>query len=182
MNPPKPCSGSSPQSSWNNQLLAFAISIQLRSGPDYNLIRSSKGVALDIQKRGGLGTPGNTYEQFIFISHGVAGSDNEDYISCAPPNAAPGTGAVWILKPPLCFFSITNRTARGTPITYSGWDDVAQSRVATNPFGTVTEFITPSYSPGDIIWATSVSFDDGSDDPPVTTLMSVEDPRTFCAP
>lgn len=182
INPPKPVSGMSPMAAWCNQLLRFCIANRLRSGRNYNLIRSTDGVALDLPNQpGGAGKGGSSLEQYIFVSHPAAGDAHQDYISCTPAND-PNGSPVWILKPDLLWFSIKTRTARKQTLTYSNWDGDAQSRLATNPVGSVTQFITPVYAPGDLIWAMSATFYPPAGAPSITTLVEVQSNRSFAAP
>lgn len=156
MDPPKPCSGSSGQAIWNNQLRAYCISIALRSGRNYNLVRSPQGTALDLQpSQGGAATKAQGILLYTFVSHGT-GIDS-DFIFATPIG---GTGpGEKILKPPLLRFSVTERDVYGIKILYSGYDPVKQSRVAASGPYTITQFITPQYVLNDLIYVLKIGPD-----------------------
>jgi hypothetical protein len=87
-------------------------------------------------------------QQLAFVSFGFGGSN--DYITC--------TGGVQVRLPPLLRFSVGSRTAYGgVAITYTGYNSGQQSRVATASGTPVTQYITPQYLVGDLVYVASVA-------------------------
>lgn len=164
---------------WCNQLLAFCISLRLRGGPNYNLIPSPQGVALDIRAPGrGGSAPAAGEQQYIFQAHGNPGNpdtsgvfpvnSDADYILCNPIG---GGDQVKILKPHLLRFSIASRNVQGQIISYTKYDTQGQSRMASNSFASVQQIITPQYALGDEIWAVSVSWVPPTGGPAIKVLI-----------
>lgn len=177
MNLPKPPTGAGSLSAWCRQLLNYLDSERLKPGRDYNLLRSTKGVTLVFRAGGGSSAPGQTIDEYSFVSHGQIpiGQPNadQDYIYAVPVGSPDGTAPVKILKPYLLRFSIKTRNVPGQTLTYSNWDPNAQSRTASNLKGSVTQYITPIYAPGDLLLVSKVGKD----------LRDLNvDNRTFAAP
>lgn len=163
---------------WCNQLLNYVQSLRILPGRGYNLHPYPKGVALDFATPGSPSTPGQSIDEYQFVSHGLdnspgGGTNDTDYIFAVPVGSDPSVTPVKILKPYLLRFSIKFRDVGGQHLVYSGWDPIAQSRVATNLKGSVTQFIVPMYAPGDLLLVSKVGKD-------LRDLNA--DDRTFGAP
>ncbi len=175
---PNPLSGSSPLSAWLNRLLAAARSNELLSGIGYRIRQTTGGKILEINPGPGGGLGGDSVKKYIIADppHGSVG--DADYV-LARPDGDDLADPVKILKPYLMRFSLEERIANnGTDIAYSDWDTDGQSRVATTDSGTVTQFITPSYAPGDEIYVMKAP----SGDSPATLIDMNLDGRVFAAP
>lgn len=161
--------GLSPQSSWCTRVDEALKQLEVKPGVGYRTKKYRWGTILEIDQHGGSGKGGISITRYSFQSHGV-GADT-DYILCTPaddPTATP----VKVLKPYLLRFSITSRNG----VTYANFDPVGQTRQATNANGSVTQYITPIYFLGDIIYAST------STDKPVSLVDLNLDARVFAAP
>jgi hypothetical protein len=131
MNPPKPCSGISPQAQWNNQLRAFCISIKLLRHAGYNLLESPNGCAFDLPNQpGGKSAP-------ISVSLYYFKSDQKDYVVANPKAATSltdSTGDVYIAKPDDIVQTITQETLPTGIYKYT----YSQGPDGNNPYRTGT--------------------------------------------
>lgn len=94
-----------------------------------------------------LSVSGGSIVETAFQSFGFGGDYN--YITC--------TGGTKVRLPPLLRFSVVSRTAYGVTITYHAYNPTQQSRVATSGGFNITQYITPQYLPGDIIYYSPAS-------------------------
>lgn len=182
VNIPGPPTGIGPQASWLARLADYVKTLEIKPGLGYRTKRSTYGTILEIDQRGGIGGAPLQISLYQFVSHGAGADPAGDYILCMPttnPSATP----IKILKPDLLWFSIHSRSARGQNFTFSGWDPVGQSRSATNNVGTVIQYITPSYAPGDFVWAMQVTFQTSPMAPSTNALMDLNiNGRVFASP
>lgn len=153
MNSPGQPTGQGEAGSYFARLEAWCRSGRLLPGVGYRLKQYAHGVALEFPQHGGVGKAAAPDAEYIFQSHG------DDYILCVPSGADPNDPRITptkIKKPYLLRFSILQRTVQGQLITYSNFDLIGQSRVATNALGNMIQVITPQYAPGDIIVAGTI--------------------------
>lgn len=173
--------GIGPQASWYRRMTDYIRSLRILPGNGYRVKQLTGGVILEFPDRGGLGGAPLSINLFVCNGHGLTldtSVGGADYVLGVPQNAAAGTGTAPtpILKPSLLWFSIKSRQVYGG-INYSQWSGQSQSRLATNPVGSATEYITPLYLAGDLLWTVPVNYNGQK----VQLDLNV-DGRVFAAP
>lgn len=165
---PSPPTGSDPQASWLGRLLDVVKRQKILPGRGYRVREYPSGTILEIEDRSGGGkSVAQNMALYKFVVHGLYGPpDMTDFVIATPLD---GGATVQILKPPLLRFSLA---AHGG-ITYSAWDPVGQTRVATGLGIAVTQTITPQYLTNDILYAQTLGG--------VIYDLNVDN-RTFAAP
>lgn len=143
--PPRP-TGSGPDAVFMQWVYDTFVMLRMQETPDASTSRTTRGFQVIPNKGGGGGISLSTYR---FKSMGT------NHIVCRTWNGTTeGSSDVKIAKPPEMWFSVTSETLRGETISYSSYDLVNQTRLASKP-GLVfeTQLITRKYEVNDIIWA-----------------------------
>ena len=170
---PNPLSGTSLFTSWLNRLLDACRANDLLDGYGYKVKRTSRGKILEIVPGVGGGTATASITPLVFVSGDLHGSPTTHLWGFGSDNDCFTCAGQKVHAPPLLRFSVAARTAYGASFTYDTYDAVHQSRLAHNGAYSVTQYITPQYVVGDLIYV----MDDGG----VLQDMNV-DGRVFAGP
>jgi hypothetical protein len=143
---PNPPSGSRKFVAWCRRVLGAIDANRILSGRGYNVVRTSRGVILEIDPGGGKGA---SVLPYYVVEH------HEEYTLCSPFDGVQPSGeaTVIIAKPWELRYSVSSEVLDNIQFNYASYSLTGQSRVATWTAGTETQFIVPRYRFGSIIAA-----------------------------
>lgn len=145
MNCPNRLSGTDPASIWLNRLRDYARSLELIRFPNGTVSRGVNGTKVETE---GEGAGGVLVVPYYVVEH------FGDYLNCRSwDGTTAGSTDITIAKPYELRFSLTGETLDGIAFTYGTYVVASQSRIATFSGGSETQFITPRYRVGTILFA-----------------------------
>ncbi len=119
--------------------------------PNVLVSRTTRGNKIIVKPPPGVGLKVEPYKLKPGTTFNAA-----DHLVCHSWNGTTeGTEDIFIAKPPDLRSSLTTEILRGVTIDYSAYNNIAQTRVATQrgTATTETQYITKPYIAGDVIWA-----------------------------